>query len=86
MQVQAESHRGQKYFVDIEGVAEVREIFLHPRVSAGERPRWTTPDPDGVREMLCGEFDFSRDRIDAALAKFGDARAHTKQRTLDVFP
>jgi len=72
--------------VDIEGAGEVREIFLHPRVGVGVAPRWTAPDPDGVREMLCAEFDFSRDRIDAALAKFGDAEAHTKQRTLDVFP
>ena len=70
---------------DIEGSAEVREIFLHPRVSAGQPLRWTGPDPEGVRAMLCDEFDFSRDRIDAALAKFADARAQARQRSLDVF-
>jgi len=33
--------------------------------------------------MLCDEHDFSRDRIDAALDKFGTARAEQKQRSLD---
>jgi len=71
--------------VEIEGAPEVREIFLHPRVGAAEAPRWTAPNPEGVREMLCGEFDFSRERIDGALAKFGGSRAREKQRSLDVF-
>src|SRR6266540_3976181 len=41
------------------------------------------PDAEGVRRMLCDEHDFSRDRIDAALEKFGSARSEEKQRSLD---
>jgi hypothetical protein len=33
--------------------------------------------------MLCDEHDFSPDRINAALQKFGTARSEQKQRSLD---
>src|SRR2546425_1140490 len=69
--------------VDIESKGEVREIFLKPNVLADVDIGFRDPDPDGVRHMLCDEHDFSRDRIDAALEKFGAARAEQKQRSLD---
>ncbi len=71
---------------EIEGYAQVRKIFLHPTVSPGQPLRWSEPDPDAVRAMLCDEFDFSRERIDTALAKFEEGRAQGKQRSLDLFP
>ena len=70
----------------IEGFEEVREIFLHPRVSGGAVLSWSAPDTDGVRAMLCDEFDFSRERIDGALQKFSAARGQSAQRSLDAFP
>jgi len=69
--------------VDIESKGEVREIFLKPNVLADVDIGFRDPDADGVRHMLCDEHDFSRDRIDAALEKFGTARAEQKQRSLD---
>lgn len=71
--------------VDIEGYDEVRRIFLNPSVGPTGPLRFAEPDPDGVRAMLCDEFDFSRERIDAALAKFEEGRGHAKQRSLDLF-
>ena len=69
--------------VDIESKDEVREIFLKPNVLPNVELRFRDPDADGVRHMLCDEHDFSPDRINAALEKFGSARAEQKQRSLD---
>jgi len=69
--------------VDIESKEEVRDIFLHPKVIEDVEIQFRDPDAEGVRRMLCDEHDFSRDRIDAALEKFGSARSEEKQRSLD---
>jgi len=69
--------------VDIESKDEVREIFLKPNVLPNVELRFRDPDADGVRRMLCNEHDFSPDRINAALEKFGSARSEQKQRSLD---
>lgn len=69
--------------VDIESKDEVRRIFLEPRVVDDVTLTFRDPDPDGVRAMLCEEHDFSRDRIDAALTKFIEARSTQKQKSLD---
>ena len=71
--------------VDIESKDEVRKIFLFPNVLDQVEIAFRDPDPDGVRTMLCDEFDFSRERIDAALAKFGASRSEKKQRSLDAW-
>jgi len=69
--------------VEIESKDEVREIFLHPNVIEVVELNFREPDKDGVRHMLCDEHDFSRDRIEAALEKFGVARSEQKQKSLD---
>jgi flap endonuclease-1 len=68
---------------NIEMKDEVRAIFLEPEVMAGVPITFRDPDPGGVRAMLCDEFAFSPDRIDAALGKFTGARAGEKQKSLD---
>jgi len=68
---------------DIESKDEVRKIFLYPNVLDHVELVFRDSDPDGVRRMLCDEFDFSPDRINAALEKFGVARSEQKQRSLD---
>ena len=69
--------------VEIESKDEVREIFMKPDVLPQTELRFRDPDPDGVRRMLCDEHDFSPDRINAGLEKFGSARSEQKQRSLD---
>lgn len=71
--------------VDIEAKDEVRRIFLEPDVLDHVDLTFRDPDPDGVRHLLCDEHGFSRDRIDAALEKFGVARSEQKQRSLDAW-
>jgi len=73
----------EELHVDIESKDEVREIFLKPNVLPNVELRFRDPDADGVRHMLCDEHDFSPDRINAALQKFGTARSEHKQRSLD---
>ena len=69
--------------VDIESKEEVRQIFLQPNVLDHMDIVFGVPEPDRVRKMLCDEFDFSAERIDAALAKFGVARGQQEQKSLD---
>src|SRR5207249_11488510 len=69
--------------VDIESKDEVRKIFLFPNVLDRVEISFREPDPNGVRRTLCDEFDFSPDRIEAALAKSGVARSEQTQRTPD---
>src|SRR5207249_6685214 len=71
--------------VEIEAKGEVREIFLKPNVLPNVDLQFRDPDADGVRRMLCDEHDFSVDRINAALEKFGSARSEQKQRSLDTW-
>src|SRR5438876_1189867 len=69
--------------VDIESKEEVRKIFLFPNVLDRVQIVFRDPEPDRVRQMLCDEFDFSVERINAALEKFGVARGLQKQKSLD---
>jgi len=75
----------EELHVAIESKDEVRKIFLEPHVHADVRMEFRDPDPAGVRAMLCGEFAFSEDRIDQALAKFAGARSQQKQKSLDTW-
>ena len=69
--------------MDIESRDEVRDIFLDPKVVDAVDIRFRDPDAEGLRRMLCDEHDFSRERIDSALEKFGAGRSEQKQRSLD---
>jgi len=70
---------------EIEGLDEVREIFLNPRVVPVSELAWRPADPERVKAMLCDEFDFSPERIDQALAKFEVSRVAASQASLDRF-
>ena len=69
--------------MDIESRDEVRDIFLDPKVVDAVDIRFRDPDAEGLWRMLCDEHDFSRERIDSALEKFGAGRSEQKQRSLD---
>ncbi len=67
-------------------VAEIRELFLHHRVSEEYRLEWRIPDKEGVISFLCGERDFSRERVEKALEKMEKALKVTRaQRSLDAW-
>ncbi|MBS7635255.1 flap endonuclease-1 [Candidatus Bathyarchaeota archaeon] len=65
---------------------KIKEIFLHPNVTDSYKLVWKEPDVKGVINFLCGEKDFSEDRVRKALEKAieGMRRARTK-RTLEAW-
>jgi flap endonuclease-1 len=48
-------------------IEEVRRIYLDPDVTDDYTIEFGEPDRDGVVEFLCGERQFGRDRVIAAL-------------------
>jgi flap endonuclease-1 len=58
---------------DQSAIDEVRQIFLHPEVTDDFRIDAAEPDFDGIVRFLCGEREFSRERVEAALRRaFGE--------------
>lgn len=56
----------------------VREIFIHPDVTSKYSLQWSKPDEDKIVSFLCGERDFSVDRVRKAvsrMSKASDAKA-----------
>jgi flap endonuclease-1 len=47
----------------------IRDIFLNPKVTDNYKIEWREPDVEGVIRFICGERDFSEDRVRKALAK-----------------
>ncbi len=48
---------------------KIREMFLHPKVTDNYKIEWVEPDVEGVIEFICGQRDFSEDRVRKALEK-----------------
>ncbi len=51
------------------GAAEVRSVYLAPEVTDDFTIAFDRPDVDAIVRFLCGEREFSRDRVEAALAR-----------------
>ncbi len=60
---------------------QIREIFLHPKVTDNYRLVWREPDTEEVIEFMCGERDFSEDRVGKALEKITRGMRKTKGKT-----
>ena len=50
--------------------APVMEMFLHPPVTDEYSLAAGHPDPEGIRKLLCDEYDFSVERVDKAMEGF----------------
>ena len=59
---------------DIPDRDEIRDIFLNYKGADGYDTQYTEPDRQGVIDMLAG-YDFSEDRVAAALDRIDKARA-----------
>ena len=59
----------------------IREIFLNPKVTDNYKLDWKAPNIDGVVEFLCGERDFSEDRVRKALDKMTAGIKEAKSKT-----
>jgi len=58
----------------------VMDLFLHPEVTDEYTLEWGHPDIAGIKNMLCGEYGFSEDRVEKAMENFC---AKAGQKTLD---
>ncbi|MBN2067776.1 MAG: flap endonuclease-1 [Candidatus Diapherotrites archaeon] len=56
---------------------EIEEIFLNPESTKGYEIKFTLPEKDKILSFLCGEHDFSEERVQSALAKL-EERAREK--------
>jgi len=48
----------------------VMELFLHPPVTDDYTLTWSHPDIPGIKKMLCGNYDFSEERVEKAMENF----------------
>jgi flap endonuclease-1 len=51
----------------IDKIPQIREIFLHPKVSDNYKIDWKEPDERGLLDFLCGQKEFGEERIKKAL-------------------
>jgi len=63
----------------------IREIFLHPNVIETYELKWGKPDEEKVVAFLCGERDFSEDRVRKAVARMAGETASQPATTLESY-
>ncbi len=70
--------------ITIDHLDDIRSIFLHPRTTDDYHVEWQPVDEDATRAYLCGEHQFSRQRVDSTLDKFqGFAESLDQKNLLD---
>ncbi|MCL4356063.1 MAG: flap endonuclease-1 [Nitrososphaerota archaeon] len=58
---------------------EIRKLYLDAPSVKGVRPEWKPLDKERVVSFLVGEHSFSRDRVDAAIARVQSSKADSHQ-------
>jgi flap endonuclease-1 len=65
---------------------KIREVFISPRITNEYNIEWKEPDVGGTIDFLCGERDFSKERIQRALEKMEIGLRKKKEKvTLETF-
>jgi len=59
----------------------IRQVFLHPEVTDNYKIVWKEPDVEGIVKFLCGERDFSEDRVRKALGQSTQGMKKAKTKT-----
>ena len=67
----------------IENLDEMKEFFIHPPVTDEYTLEWKNPNKDKLIEFLCGEHDFSEERVSKAADRLDAASGSRQQKTLD---
>jgi flap endonuclease-1 len=71
---------------NLEGLIDIRSIFLNPNVSSDYEIEWKDPNSQEIRNFLCKERDFSEERVKNAIVRMEDSIEKIKTtRTLDSF-
>jgi len=53
---------------------EIRNLYLNPPVDKGVQPEWMPMDREKIVSFLVGEHSFSRERVEAAIARVQSSR------------
>lgn len=59
----------------------IRRIFLQPKVTDNYELEWRKPDAEDVVDFLCGERDFSEDRVKKAIEKMTYGLKELREKT-----
>jgi flap endonuclease-1 len=71
--------------LDVPDVNGIRRIFLKPDVTKSYSLKWSTPNVEKVVQFLCGEHDFSEERVRRAVAKMTAKPVATTKSTLESY-
>jgi flap endonuclease-1 len=66
-------------------VDNIRQIFLNPDVTTDYSLKWTKPDVEKVVQFLCGEHDFSEERVRKAVSRMTTKPIATAKSTLESY-
>jgi len=62
-------------------LSRIRSIFLKPEVTSSYTIAWRPPDVEGVVAFLCGERDFSEERVRKAMDKIAAGSKEMRSKT-----
>jgi len=74
------SETGAQFEVD---PLEVEKIFLEPNVTDDYVVKHANPDPEGIKDMLCEEHDFSESRVQSGIDKLSKGVSEQAQKSLE---
>jgi flap endonuclease-1 len=60
---------------------QIREIFLHPKVTSDYTITWKEPNMEGIVDFLVREKDFSENRVRKAVEKMQQGTKEMKSKT-----
>ncbi len=61
--------------------ARIREIFLNPKITDNYKIEWHEPDMNGIVSFICGEKEFSEERVRRSLEKMQKGIAKIRGKT-----
>ncbi len=76
----AKTELGEKFEID---PLKAREIFLKPNITGEYKLEWSDPDPEGIKEFLCREHDFSESRVQTGIDRLLKGQREREQVSLE---
>ena len=71
--------------LNIELIQQVRGIFLQQNVTTDVHPKWSNPNPEKMKEILCEKHNFDQERVNSALDRLMTQKNTETQLTMDSF-
>jgi flap endonuclease-1 len=73
-------------FKTLQNLHRIREIFLKPDVTSNYTLKWKEPQVDPLVRFLCGDRDFSEERVRTAVERMKTGKATIQEKqTLESF-